>query len=132
MIPSYKFLSNFGIIVILLCTLSCEDETIDLPIADKTPPQAVLIYPVDGISVAGDITVLARATDNEEVDSVQFYINQNWVGTDNSGNEDDIFHFEWKTGDYTEDEFHFVSIIAYDKVQNAVEGFSFYPTSKKS
>ena len=74
MIPSSKFLSNFGIIVILLCTLSCEDETIDLPIADTTPPQAVLIYPVDGISVAGDITVLARATDNEEVDSVGFYI----------------------------------------------------------
>ena len=75
MIPSYKFLSNFGIIFILLCTLSC-DKVTDLPIADTTPPQAVIIYPVDGISVAGDITVLARATDNEEVDSVQFYINQ--------------------------------------------------------
>ena len=123
MIPSSKFLSNCGIIVIFLCTLSCERNWDDLPIADTTPPQAVLIYPVVGISVAGDITVLARATDNEEVDSVQFYINQNWVGTDNSGNEDDIFHFEWKTGDYTEDEFHFVSIIAYDLVQNAYASF---------
>jgi len=122
MIPSYKFLSNFGIIVILLCTLSCEDETIDLPIADKTPPQAVLIYPVDGISVSGDISVLARATDNEEVDSVQFYINQKWVGTDNTG-EGDIFEYEWKTGDYTEDEFHFLSIIAYDLVENAYASF---------
>ena len=103
MIPSNKSLSNFGIIVILLCALSC-DKVTDLPIADKTPPQAVIIYPVDGISVAGDITVLARATDNEEVDSVQFYINQKWVGSDNSG-EDDIFHYEWRTGDYTEDEF---------------------------
>ena len=121
MIPSYKFLSNFGIIIIALFTLSC--ETVTLPIADTTPPQAVLIYPVDGISVAGDITVLARATDNEEVDSVQFYINQKWVGTDDSGNKDDIFHFEWKTGDYTEDEFHFVSIIAYDLVQNAYASF---------
>ena len=70
MIPSYKFLSNFGIIIIFLFTLSC--ETVKLPIADTTPPQAVLIYPVDGISVAGDVTVRARATDNEEVDSVQF------------------------------------------------------------
>jgi len=122
MIPSYKFLSNFGIIFILLCTLSC-DKVTDLPIADTTPPQAVLIYPVDGISVAGDITVLARATDNEEVDSVQFYINQKWVGTDNSGVEDDIFHFEWKTGDYAEDEFHFVSIIAYDLVQMHMHPF---------
>ena len=118
-----KFLSNFGIIVFLLCILSCNNETIDLPIADTTPPQGVLIYPVDGISVAGDVTVLARATDNEEVDSVQFYINQNWVGTDDSGNEDDIFEYEWRTGDYTEDEFHFISIIAYDKVQNAFASF---------
>ena len=89
MIRSNKFLSNFGIIVILLCALSC-DKVTELPIADKTPPQAVIIYPVDGISVAGDITVLARATDNEEVDSVQFYINQKWVGTDNSGENDKI------------------------------------------
>ena len=122
MIPSYKFLSNFGLIVFLLCTLSCENDTLDLPIADKTPPQAVLIYPVDGISVAGDITLLARATDNEEVDSVQFYINQEKVGTDDSG-VNDIFKFEWKTGDYTEDEFHFISIIAYDLVQNAYASF---------
>ena len=122
MIPSCKFLSNFGIIVILLCTLSCEDETIDLPIADTTPPQAVLIYPVDGISVSGDVTVLARATDNEEVDSVGFYINQKWVGMDNT-DEEDIFEYEWKTGDYTEDEFHFLSIIAYDLVQNAYASF---------
>jgi len=122
MIPNCKFLSNFGLIIFLLCTLSCENDTIDLPIADKTPPQAVLIYPVDGISVAGDITVLARATDNEEVDSVQFYINQEKVGTDNSG-VNDIFEFEWKTGDYIEDEFHFISIIAYDLVQNAYASF---------
>ena len=92
MIPSNKFLSNFGIIILLLCTLSCDNKTIDLPIADTTPPQAVLIYPVDGISVAGDITVLARATDNEEVDSVEFYINQKKVGRDNSG-VNDIFDF---------------------------------------
>ena len=122
MIPSNKFLSKFGIIVILLSILSCENETIDLPIADTTPPQAGLIYPVDGISVAGDITVLARATDNEKVDSVQFYINQKWVGTDNT-DEEDIFEYEWKTGDYTEDEFHFVSIIAYDQVHNAYASF---------
>jgi len=122
MIPSNKFLSNFGIIILLLCTLSCDNKTIDLPIADTTPPQAVLIYPVDGISVAGDITVLARATDNEEVDSVEFYINQKKVGRDNSG-VNDIFDFEWKTGDYTEDEYHFVSIIAFDGSENAYASF---------
>ncbi|MDP7609324.1 MAG: Ig-like domain-containing protein, partial [Candidatus Marinimicrobia bacterium] len=122
MISNNKFLSNFGIIILLLCTLSCDNKTIDLPIADTTPPQAVIIYPVDGISVAGDITVLARATDNEEVDSVEFYINQKKVGRDNSG-VNDIFDFVWKTGDYTEDEYHFVSIIAFDGSENAYASF---------
>ena len=79
MVPTHKSLSIFGIIIISLFDLSCGNEKLQIPTADTTPPQAVIIHPVDGESVSGDITVLARATDNEKVDSVQFYINQKWV-----------------------------------------------------
>jgi len=122
MVPTHKSLSIFGIIIISLFGLSCGNEKIEIPTADTTPPQAVIIHPVDGESVSGDITVLARATDNEKVDSVQFYINQKWVGTDNT-DEEDIYEYEWKTSDYSEDEFHFISIIAYDAVENEYASF---------
>jgi len=55
---------------------SCTD-TISLPTADRTPPQAIILSPVDNESIQGEVNILVRATDNESVDSVQFYINQN-------------------------------------------------------
>ena len=110
------------IVFLTFLGLSCSEDPIQLPTADRTPPQGVIIFPVDGESVQGDIKIKARATDNEIVDSVQFYINQEWVGTDET-DENDIFEFEWKTLNYTEDEFHYISIIAYDRKENDYASF---------
>ncbi len=109
-----------------LLSWTCEDLQDDLPkelpVADTTPPQAVIIYPVDGVSAAGDVTIVARATDNDVVDSVQFYINQKRVGTDTTGAED-LFEYIWNTREYKEDDFHFISIVGYDAAENEYASF---------
>ncbi len=100
---------------------SCTD-TISLPAADRTPPQAIIISPVDNESIQGEVNILVRATDNESVDSVQFYINQNFVGTDDDS-ENDIFEYKWESSDYDEDEYHFISVVAWDIAGNDYASF---------
>ena len=101
--------------------LSCTD-TISLPTVDRTPPQAIIISPFDNESIQGKVNILVRATDNESVDSVQFYINQNFVGTDDDG-ENDIFEYEWRSSEYAEDEYHYISVVAWDIAGNDYGSF---------
>ena len=121
-----------GAFLTILTGLSCTKDPIEIPEPDTIPPQAMVLLPIDGESVAGEITVLARATDNDQVDSVRFFINQEWVGTDSSGsgNENNEYKFEWNTSEtvmvdgalvkkYAEDEFHFISVVAFDPVDNS-------------
>lgn len=96
---------------------SCTVDKYELPTGDSTPPQAIIIYPIDGETVQNIEIIQARATDNEAVDSVQFFINQTHVGTDIDVS-DDIFEYEWRTMDYEEDEYHAISVIAFDKAEN--------------
>jgi len=100
---------------------SCTD-TISLPAADRTPPQAIIISPVDNESIQGEVNILVRATDNESVDSVQFYINQNFVGTDDDS-ENDVFEYKWESSNYDEDEYHFISVVAWDIAGNDYASF---------
>ena len=96
-----------------LLALSCDMDTITLESADRTPPQAIIIFPVDGESVSGQVEIQARATDNEKVDSVQFYVNQELIGSTET-ESDDVFEFTWESNDYEEDEYHYISIVAWD------------------
>ena len=96
-----------------LLALSCDMDTITLESADRTPPHAIIIFPVDGQSVSGQIAIKARATDNEKVDSVRFYVNQELIGTTET-ESDDVFEYTWKSNDYEEDEYHYISIVAWD------------------
>ena len=78
-----------GSFLAILTGLSCTEDPIEIPEPDTIPPQAMVLFPIDGESVEGEITVLARATDNDQVDSVRFFINQEWVGTDSTGSGND-------------------------------------------
>jgi len=102
---------------ISILAFSCGEDTFSLPQADRTPPQAIIISPVDGEPVFGDIVIQARATDNEKVDSVQFFVNQELIGTTEI-QTNDIFDFIWNSSDYDEDEYHYISIIAWDIAEN--------------
>ena len=59
-----------------LVFFSCE-ESMKISNEDNIPPQAIILYPADGESISGEVVIQARATDNQEISHVEFYINQN-------------------------------------------------------
>ena len=103
--------------------LSCEEAT-QKSIDDDSPPQCVILYPADGQSISGEIVIQARAVDNVGIEYVEFYINQEKVHVDSTSNNNDTYTYRWNTltslsmqnlnQTYAEDEYHFISIIAYD------------------
>ena len=125
-------------LIFCLVGFSCTDDPITIPEPDTSPPQAIVLFPIDGESVSGEVIVQVRAVDNDKVDSVQFLINQKRVFTDSS-QTDDIFKFTWNTEStvmvdgglvklYEEDEFHYISAIAYDPIGNS---YASVPTRSK-
>ena len=108
----------------LFCILifSCTEDPITIPEPDTTPPQAIVLFPIDGEPVSGEVVIEVRSVDNDRVDSVQFLINQKRVFTDSS-QSNDIFKYTWDTEEtimvdgvqeklYSEDQFHYISAIA--------------------
>ena len=94
-----KYFLLFGTFVMILITgLSCTDDPIEIPEPDTSPPQAIVLFPIDGDPVQGEIIIQARAVDNDRVDSVQFLIDQVRVFTDSS-HADNIFKYTWDTGE---------------------------------
>ena len=129
MVKRPKYFLILCVISMMLIGFSCTEDPIEIPEPDTSPPQAIVLYPIDGESVQGDIIIQARAVDNDEVDSVQFFIDQQLVSTDSS-HADNIFKYTWNTGEsvmvngelvkiYSEDEFHYISVIAFDPAGNS-------------
>ena len=117
---------------------SCTEDPITIPEPDTTPPQAIVLFPIDGEPVSGEVVIEVRSVDNDRVDSVQFLINQKRVFTDSS-QSNDIFKYTWDTGEtimvdgvqeklYAEDQFHYISAIAYDPIGNS---YASVPTRSK-
>ena len=117
------------LIVTCVISFSCTEDPITIPEPDTTPPQAIVLFPVDGEPVSGEVIIEVRSVDNDRVDSVQFLINQTRVFTDSS-QTNDIFKYTWDTEAtvmidgaqvklYEEDQFHYISAIAYDPIGNS-------------
>ncbi|MEL1223439.1 MAG: Ig-like domain-containing protein [Candidatus Neomarinimicrobiota bacterium] len=117
--------------ILLFCILifSCTEDPITIPEPDTTPPQAIVLFPIDGEPVSGEVVIEVRSVDNDKVDSVQFLINQKRVFS-NSSQSNDIFKYTWDTEEtvivdgvqeklYAEDQFHYISAIAYDPIGNS-------------
>ena len=116
-------------IILLLFLVDCTSDPMEIAEPDKSPPQAMILYPANGESVKGEIIIQVRSVDNDEVDSVIFLINQEKVSTDSS-HIDNVFSYRWDTeistmenGElikkYAEDEFHYISVIAFDPYGNS-------------
>ncbi len=126
------------LLIFCLIGFSCTEDPITIPEPDTSPPQAIVLFPIDGESISGEVIVQVRAVDNDRVDSVQFLINQKRVFTDSS-QTDDIFKFTWDTEAttmvdgglvklYEEDQFHYISAIAFDPIGNS---YASIPTRSK-
>ena len=124
-----KYFLILSVLMVIIIGFSCTEDPIEIPEPDTSPPQAIVLFPIDGETVQNEIIIQARAVDNDEVDSVQFLIDQERVFTDSS-HSDNIFKYTWDTGEsvmingelvkiYTEDEFHYISVIAFDPVGNS-------------
>ena len=127
-----------ALLIFCLIGFSCTEDPITIPEPDTSPPQAIVLFPIDGEPISGEIIVQVRAVDNDRVDSVQFLINQKRVYTD-STQTDDIFKFTWDTEAttmvdgglvklYEEDQFHYISAIAFDHIGNS---YASVPTRSK-
>ena len=115
------------LIVLFLLTIaffSCE-KSVQNPIEDNSIPQAVILYPANGEHISGEVVIQARAIDNRGISHVEFYINQERVSMDSTSNNNDIYTYRWQTIsseeslqdlnlEYAEDEYHYISVIAYD------------------
>jgi len=126
-----KFVSLHNIysylIVVFVLTipfLSCE-KSVQKPLDDSSAPQAIILYPADGEHVSGEVIIQARVIDNQGISHVEFYINQERVHIDSTSNNNDIYTYRWQTFpsdesiqepnlEYAEDEYHYISVIAYD------------------
>ena len=124
-----NLIKKFLTLLIILFLPSCEKST-QKSNEDVSPPQCVILYPADGESVFGEVVIQARATDNQKISHVEFYINQEVVHSDSTSNQNDIFTYRWNTlsqsasdqnigPEYIEDEYYFISVIAYDLSGNS-------------
>ena len=108
---------------------SCE-KSVQKPLDDNSIPQVVILFPANGEYVSGEVVIQARAIDNQGISHVEFYINQEMVHVDSTSNNNDIYTYRWNTISsdesaqnlnpvYAEDEYHYISVIAYDKSGNS-------------
>ena len=93
-----KYFLILSVLMVMIIGFSCTEDPIEIPEPDTSPPQAIVLFPIDGETVQNEIIIQARAVDNDEVDSVQFLIDQERVFTDSS-HSDNIFKYTWDTGE---------------------------------
>ena len=82
---------------------------------DDIHPSAVIIEPASGQTVSGDVYIEALATDNDEIERVEFYIDTDLTYIDSIGPD---YNYTWNTDSFPDDEDYIISLIAYDLVGN--------------
>ncbi len=78
-----------------LAFLSCDEDDSGGPSLDTTDPTITIVQPADGATLAaGNILIRATATDDDEVDRVEFYVDGTKIGED----DDDaltVYEYTW-------------------------------------
>ncbi len=81
---------------------------------DIIPPNVALVSPVDGVVVAGTITIEATASDNVAVDKVEFYIDDTAYDTVPTS----PYTCGWDTTAYADGSEHTIYVEAFDRSGN--------------
>ncbi|MEJ2048336.1 MAG: Ig-like domain-containing protein [Calditrichota bacterium] len=84
-------------------------------IEDLTPPTIFISSPAVGAIVEGATTIVAEANDNISVTNVEFYIDGNLVGTDNTI----PYEYIWDTSGLQSGSVHTLFAKAYDGAENS-------------
>jgi hypothetical protein len=84
---------------------------------DTTPPQVTILFPENGQTLFGTVTIQANASDNIGVTKVEFYIDGNKVGEDTTS----LYEYVWNTDVLPYNSTHTIQAKAYDKAGNIGE-----------
>lgn len=96
----------------LLLLWSCEDDK-----GDKSDPEVSIISPASGTTVNEIVTITCEATDNKEVDFVQFFVNDS---LDSFLVSSEPYIFEWNTNNL-ENGIYSIKAVAQDVSENSAE-----------
>ena len=99
----------------LLLLWSCEDDK-----GDKSDPEVSIISPASGTTVNEIVTITCEATDNKEIDFVQFFVNDS---LDSFLVSTEPYIFEWNTNNL-ENGIYSIKAIAQDVSGNSAESSS--------
>ena len=88
----------------------------ELPI-DQEAPYILITSPGAGQTISDVIEIIAYATDNDEVSSVVFFINEEPEHVD-STSSDNYFSYQWNTESLEDDIDYYISAIAFDNTGN--------------
>ena len=100
-----------GLLIIISCGKKKTTEPDDAPVVEITNP-------ADGSFVSGTVNITADATDDNEVDSVQFYIDDTLRSTSTA----EPYTYAWETTGLENNSSHTIYARAYDAAEN--EGVS--------
>ena len=102
-------------LIIMVLFLSCEGPLFEIPPEpDTTAPLVVITNPADNATLSDSVLVTIYASDNDEVNLVQLFINDSLV----LDSMEAPYEYNWNTKEYTEDEFHNIRARAVDYANN--------------
>jgi formylglycine-generating enzyme required for sulfatase activity len=106
-----RMMFNLFTLAVFCIIVSCNTT---LP-TDSKAPRAEITYPADNseFPFGTEVTVIAEATDNEEVKGVRFYVNDKFIHVD----ETEPYEYEWSTTNPRDIE-HTIYAKAYDTSDN--------------
>ena len=96
----------------LLLLWSCENDK-----GDKSDPEVSIISPASGTTVNEIVTITCEATDNKEIDFVQFFVNDS---LDSFLVSSEPYIFEWNTNNL-ENGIYSIKAVAQDVSENSAE-----------
>ena len=99
------------VLLLLLLVLGCDGPYFKIPKEpDTSPPLLTITNPADQSTVADTVLISVYAFDNDEIELVELFLNDESVLSQNEG----PFEYPWITTEYTEDQHHTIQDRAMD------------------
>lgn len=102
---------------LILC--ACSVILITCGSEDTTPPNVVMHHPQDGDTVWATVYITALTTDDDTVQTVEFFIDDSLVGTQEIVFQDSFYQWMWMTGTTGDTTYKSIYTIAYDANENS-------------